>query len=53
MRKGHTRNVEDDRCWPAVKELPGTVTPPRQNGLTTAKMTIPIMRIVGTSLIMR
>jgi hypothetical protein len=26
---------------------------PRQNGLTTTKITIPIMRIVGTSLIKR
>jgi|KBSMisStandDraft_5_1062788.scaffolds.fasta_scaffold1545477_1 hypothetical protein len=53
MRKGHAQNVDDDTCWPAGKELPGAMTPLRQNGLTTTKMTIPIMRIVGTSLIMR
>jgi hypothetical protein len=53
MRKGHAQNVDDDTCWPAGKKLPGGDDATRQNGLTTTKMTIPIMRIVGTSLIMR
>jgi hypothetical protein len=53
MRKGRAQNVDDGARWTGGDGSPTDHFGARQNGLITTRMTIPIMRIVGTSLIMR